>query len=187
VSNGSNGDKKYLKLWEKGEPTEAAEILIRWHAALQDDKRAGKVLRRSVDPGEALQEIETVRLLGALSKSHFVSQNAVARLAMALAWIKKNDERPLGVCLAAPANKDDGGKGKMVSEQRVRMMIASPDADTFVRLLRSNVTIIGRTAPILHTANAVNGWTNSTSRAWLRRDIMVDYLGSVISQQGMPA
>jgi CRISPR type I-E-associated protein CasB/Cse2 len=163
--------------------TDAGTALRKWHEELARKKRSRAALRRSVTVDEALADIETIRLRGVLGAIHAVRTDSVARIAMAVAWVETDDDRTLGTCFANPRGGRSGGRSKPVSEERVRLLLASPEPNSFLRLMRSNLAILGSEAPILRVAEAVHGWGSPGSRQWLRRNIMIDYLEGVIARE----
>ena len=143
-----------------------------WHAAVMDDRGTRAELRRAQSINEvplaALANLAT-RTLGRVGDDPraLCRTRQLARVALAVGEIDHGTEHGLGRALR-------GGR-RPPSEQRLRLLLDTPEIDLFVRLLRGALTQVERRAPLAATASLVLDWHHPIARARARRQLALDY------------
>jgi CRISPR system Cascade subunit CasB len=172
-----------------GKPTQSRALKAAiWWAALQRthpdgtpnptaDPGALARLRRSATPGEALAERATIALcreLGCRADDNIVE--SVAVLAIVLAHVREDRRgQKLGQCLGP---NSENGDTPLLSELRLRRLLAARDGAELLRGFREVVALLGDRAPVLDLATLMLGWLDDERGERLRTRFLFDYHGA---------
>jgi CRISPR type I-E-associated protein CasB/Cse2 len=143
-----------------------------WHAAVTDDRATRAALRRAQDidelPLAALADLAT-RTLGRVGDDPAALRRTaqLARVALAVGEIDQGTAHDLGRALHRAR--------RPLSEDRLRLLLDTPEPDLFVRLLRGALVQVERRAPVADTALLVWRWHHPDARASARRRLALDY------------
>lgn len=143
-----------------------------WHSAVRDDRGLRAELRRaqSIDevPLAALANLAT-RTLGRVGDDQRALRRTeqLARVALVVGEIDHDTEHGLGRAFRSGRRPP--------SEERLRLLLDTPEIDLFVRLLRGALIQVERRAPLAATASLVLDWHHPIARARARRQLALDY------------
>jgi CRISPR type I-E-associated protein CasB/Cse2 len=143
-----------------------------WHAAVTDDRATRATLRRAQNldevPLAALADLAT-RVLGRVGDdpTGLRRTEQLARVALVVGEIDHDTEHGLGRALRRVR--------RPLSEERLRLLLDTPEIDLFVRLLRGALVQVERRGPLAATATLILDWHYPTARARARRKLALDY------------
>jgi CRISPR system Cascade subunit CasB len=139
-------------------------------------------LRRCAAPAEALAEPATIRLCREIGcRSHNDRRvESIAVLAIVLAHVREDSGKQkrgltLGACLGAVR---EGGDMPLLSELRLRRLMAARDAVEVLRGFREAVALLGDAAPVLDVAKLLLGWLDVERGERIRTRFLFDYHGA---------
>lgn len=139
------------------------EAFIQWWKKLQEDNGGRARLRRCSLPEEAILQSQTFRLRKRLPK--WFSDQAVATLAGISSHVKHDSDKPLGLLLAKP--KEKNGRPPM-SEGRFRQLATSRDWDDLYRGLRRSMGIIDKRVSLKNLFDTIEGWNDAFRQQYKR-------------------
>ena len=137
-------------------------------------------LRRCATPMEALAESATIRLCRLLGCKADDDRRieSVALLAIALAHVREDAPKPATLGGLLGANRE-GGDMPVMSDLRLRQMMAARDGQELVRAFREALTLLNGKAPVEDLAHVVLDWRHPTRADRTRTRFLFAYHGAL--------
>jgi len=135
-------------------------------------------LRRCATPIEALTESATIQLCRRLGgkADHFRRVESIATLAILLSHVRDDlKASTLGAMLGATRE----GEMAVMSDLRLRQLMAARDAQELLRGLREALSLLGGQAPVEDLAGLVLNWFHPTHGERTRTRFLFAYHGAI--------
>lgn len=161
-----------------GQPSLLGRLIHDWQHDLADDRGSRAALRRAMGASEAFDAApflrlcaEAVRLHQAVDRERLVER--LAAIALTVAEIDHDDGAlPPGRAFAKPV-----GRGKPLTNARLRLLAGTAEPGLFLRLLRGAIAQTGRRQSVFATAELVRCWQMAPHvRERARRRLILDYI-----------
>lgn len=154
-----------------------AQIVTRWHAALQKPLNRGDraALRRASGVGDAYAVPAFGVLYSQLGRPS--DDTMVARMAIALAEVDRDTGDAGGRTGSAlgRAYAQMRDRRPCMTGERLRLLATAEDPDQFLRLLRGSIDLLKREAPLRDLARIIRDWHRPDSRERARRQLFLSY------------